>query len=436
MKRIQNRSAAALLLAAVVFALLCFFVVRLAVRGGDWAAYSANKHIYENGVLRGGTITDRNGVPLVTVKDGKYTYAEDSAVRCASLHALGDHRGYIGSGALSLFAKNVGGYSFVNGTPGGETVTALTLDAELQAAAWKTLGWRTGSIVVLNYETGEVLCMASSPSYDPAWGPEGSGIDGLYINRSIGAAFTPGSVFKLVTLTAASETIPDLTERRFTCEHEAKIGGGTVHCTGWHGEQTIEQALANSCNCAFAALANEIGGETLALYAEKLGVSGALTLDGTETASGRFDIAAPGSLDEAWSGVGQYNDLVTPYAMARLSAAIANGGEVKEPTLLKGKENGTTRLMDAATAEFVGDCMNYTVVWSYGKGTFPGLDLCAKTGTAELDDGTTHAWFTGYLRSGAPLAFAVCLERGGGGLAQAGSAANYVLQKAMEIYTP
>jgi peptidoglycan glycosyltransferase len=90
--------------------------------------------------------------------------------------------------------------------------------------------------------------------------------------------------------------------------------------------------------------------------------------------------------------------------------------------------------MDAETAEFVGECMNYNVVYSYGKNNFPWLDLCAKTGTAELGDGSTHAWFVGYLQSGAPIAFAVLLEQGGGGLAQAGAVANHVLQLANGYY--
>ena len=91
--------------------------------------------------------------------------------------------------------------------------------------------------------------------------------------------------------------------------------------------------------------------------------------------------------------------------------------------------------MDAATAEYTGDCMSYDVAYGYGRDRFPGLDLCAKSGTAEVGDGTTHAWFVGYLRTGAPVAFAVMLEHGGGGLLQAGGVANSVLQTVMEYYS-
>ena len=78
--------------------------------------------------------------------------------------------------------------------------------------------------------------------------------------------------------------------------------------------------------------------------------------------------------------------------------------------------------------------MNYTVAYAYGRNRFPGLELCAKSGTAEIGDGASHAWFAGYLQSGAPLAFAVVIERGGGGLVQAGAVANTILQTASEMY--
>ena len=435
MKRIKRRAAAALVLAILVVVWLGAFTVRLARDGGEWAAYSANRHIYQNGILSGGTITDRNGVVLAKSENGSFSYAEDAALRTAVLHAVGDVRGYTGTSALTLFAPALSGYDFVRGTPGGGADLALSLDSEVQRTAYESLAGRAGAVFVYNYENGEILCMASSPSYDPTETPDGS-IDGLFLNRCIGAAYTPGSVFKLVTLLAAYENIPDLGERRFWCEQEIEIGGDIVHCTGWHGEQTVEQALANSCNCAFAAIARELGGETIAKYAEKLGLSGSLTLDGAETASGHFAQAAAGSSLEAWSGIGQHEDLVTPYAMARYCGAIAAGGIAHEPTLLLGGKNGSTRLLTAEAAEYLGGCMNYNVIYGYGSERFPGLDLCAKSGTAELGDGTTNAWFTGYLKSGAPLAFAVVIENGGGGLTNAGALANTVLQKAAEKYAP
>ena len=433
MKRIEKRAGSVLILSALILLGLGVLVLRLWTQGSQWASYGANEHVYKNGALVGGTLTDRNGVVLARAVNGEYTYAEEEAVRFASLHTVGDHRGYIGLSALDYFAGELAGYDFVNGTSGEGATVALSLDSRLQAGAWYALNGRKGAVVVMNYETGEILCMVSSPSYDPLYGPRWDA-DGYYINRCTAGAFIPGSVFKLVTLTAAREHIRHLEQRRFTCSGEADYYGEIVHCTGRHGEQTIEQALANSCNVAFASLAVELGGQTLKDTARRLGVEGSLPWQGGRTAAGRFDVAARGTAPEAWSGFGQYNDLVTPYAMARLCAGIANGGTVREGTLRAGRTGAKTKLMDAATAEFVGECMNYNVVYAYGKNNFPWLDLCAKTGTAELGDGSAHAWFVGYLRSGAPLAFAVLVERGGGGLVQAGSVANHVLQLANGYY--
>ncbi len=431
MKRI-NRRAAAVLIPALLIALgMGIFLTRLALRGGDWAAYTANGHVYRLAELQCGRVTDRNGELLLRIQDGEYTYAEDPAVRLASLHAVGDEEGYIGGTALALFDKDLVGWNLWEGTDGSGGTVALSLDSRLQSTAWKALNGRAGAVVVLNYETGEILCMASSPSYDPVSGPE-PGQDTVFLNRCIDTSFVPGSVFKLVTLIAAREHIPDLEDRRFVCRGDLDLGGDTLVCTGSHGSQTIETALTNSCNVAFGELAMELGGEVLRDTAQRLGLLDELTLDGYATAAGEYDVPPAGTILEAWSGIGQYNDLATPYAFARLCAGIANGGTVREPTLrLRGK-TGTTAIMAPEVAAYVDEVMNYTAYYGY-RAFFPDLDLCAKTGTAEVGDGTDHAWIVGYLRSGAPLAFAVMLEHGGWGLYEAGPVANTVLQKALEL---
>lgn len=434
MKRIRRRARVVLLPAALILLGLGVLLSRLLRQGESWAAYGANSHIYHGGVLAGGTVTDRNGVILSRAEDGEYTYAQEEAVRFASLHAVGDHRGQIGAGALTLFAKDLTGYSPIRGTTGRGGTVALSLDSRLQAGAWYALNGRPGAVIVMNYLTGEIVCMASSPSYDPQVGPQRDA-EGVYINRCIGAAYIPGSVYKLVTLIAARENLPDLESRTFTCTGSLDLAGEQITCPAAHGEQTMQQAFANSCNVAFGRLAVELGGETLRETARRLGVVDPLPYYDGETAAGNFDVGARDSAPLAWSGIGQYNDLVTPYAMARLCAAVANGGQAHDGVLRGSDAGAATTIMDPEIAEFAGECLHDNVVYAYGRNNFPGLDLSAKTGTAELGDGDTHAWFVGYLRTGAPLAFAVILERGGGGLLQAGAVANHVLQLASEYYT-
>lgn len=435
MTRLRRRAAFSLLIAAALLLGLFFYCIRYVKDGENWALSPVNSTCFSGGELRAGTLTDRNGVVLARMSGDSRAYAGDAQTRVSCLHAVGDFEGYIGAGALRLFANALSGYDLAQGAydaSGAGGVVALSVDAALQRAAYDALAGRSGAVALCNYRTGELLCMVSSPSYDPVTGPAADA-DGVYVNRVTGAAYTPGSVFKLVTLCAALENVEDLSSRSFFCSGETTVGGLTVKCSGIHGAQTVEQAFANSCNCAFAELSLELGAERLAAYAKQLGMTEPLSLCGAQVASGSFEKAASGSADLAWSGIGQYTDLVSPFAVLRLTAAIANGGTVLEPTLLKGGECEKAAVLSARSAEQLADMMRYNVVSNYGDWIAPGLPLCAKTGTAELGDGTSHAWFTGFLQDEAhPYAFVVIVEHGGSGLRAAAPVLGAVLRAAVE----
>ncbi len=437
MKKIRNRSVFSLLIAAVLVAGLTFLTVKLAKNGRDWAMFRADQSVFNEGVLSTGTVTDRGGIVLATAADGKATYAADATVRKACLHAVGDWQGNIGTGALSAFNFKLAGYDMLNGvaslnSAGGKV--ELSVDSKLNVAALSALGNRRGAVLLENYKTGEILCMVSTPTYDPANPPDLSqpAYEGAYLNRCLSSTFTPGSVFKLVTLAAAIENRPDLESEAFECAGSVKVGADTVNCTGVHGNQTIEQALSHSCNCAFSQLSQELGADVIASYADKLGLTKKLSVSGIATAAGSVEKGQDGTVNLSWMGIGQYNDQVTPIAMLRLASAIANGGEAEEPVLLKGAHTSATKLMEQDTADRIKDMMAYNVTAAYGASRFPGLSLCAKTGTAERGDGTSNAWFVGFLNdSDHPYAVTVCIEKGGGGLANAGPVANAILQAAV-----
>ncbi len=424
MKKVKRRATAALLIAALLVVGLAVYLVRLADDGGAWASYFS-------GGTPGGTILDRNGVVLYSSDEDGYSFAEDWSTRVSCYHLLGDPNGNVRTGALRQFRDRLAGYSFVEGATSGKTIS-LSVDSPLNVTAYSALAGRNGAVMLMDYTTGEVLCMVSSPGDDPE-NPSSEPADGTYLNKCLSSSFTPGSVFKLVTLAAAIDNIPDLFERSLWCEGEMIVDGALLTCTGNHGSQTIEQALANSCNCAFGTLALELGPELMAEYAEKLGMTASLQLDGMDVLPGSFTKGGAGSVGLAWSGVGQYEDLVCPYAMLRYVSAIANGGLVYEPTLLgHGSLDRETELLSAETAQRIAEMMNYNVQNAYGSWVFPGLDVSAKTGTAEVGDGTSHAWMTGFLNDPAhPYAFVVILEHAGGGLANAGPVANAVLQAAV-----
>lgn len=435
MKMVKRRAWIALILAFALLFGMGVYVSRYATDGGRWVQIAANENLYENGCLLAGTVTDRSGTVLADITDGTRSYAADTLTRISCLHTVGDAEGNIGSGALRVMAERLSGYNPVTGVTTGGGEVQLSIDAQLCGLAYTALAGRKGAVLLADYSTGEIHCMVSSPSYDPMVGFDVSDpwYDSVYINRAIGAAYAPGSVFKLVTLAAAIENLDDLYTRSFSCTGSTIVDNSVVQCTGTHGSQTIEQALANSCNCAFAELSLALGGETLKKYADKLGFTDALSLSGIATAAGNFEAAPEGSAALAWSGIGQSTDLISPYAMLRYVSAVAAGGTFIEPTLLHGEPGGKTKLLASDTAQAIKAMMHYNVVNSYGEWNFPGLALCAKSGTAEVGDGTSHAWFTGFLDDPAhPYAFVVIIEHGGGGLRNAGEVANTLLQAAIE----
>ena len=432
MKKVKNRAYSALILAFLLIAGMLLYVYRYASDGENWATFTANSQVVTSeGKLISGTVTDRNGLLLARAENSSQSYSSSELIRIATLHAVGDFPGNIGTGALTAFSDALSGYNPVTGITGEGGTVRLSIDADINAVAYEAMAGRPGAVIVSNYETGEIICMVSTPSYDPTVGidPNDPAYAGAYLNRCISSAFTPGSVFKLVTVAAALEQLDDIWTRRFVCEGKSYVDGAEINCTGVHGEQTIEQALANSCNCAFAELSLALGGETLAAYAEAFGFTSSHSLSGIDTKKGNFEAFPNGSAGLAWSGIGQATDLVCPYSMLRFTSAIANGSTAIEGSLIYGETGKMSTLLRPDTAEKLSEMMSYNVHTAYGTWLFPGLEMHAKSGTAEVGDGSSHSWFTGFITNeGCPYAFTVIIEGAGSGLRGAGSVANTVLQ--------
>ncbi len=436
MKKIKNRAISAILLSLAVCVGLGVFIFQIYTEGADWISFRGNSTIYEDGVLTVGTIYDRNGVVLASYDEGGRVYSDDPITREAVLHAVGDFSGNIGTGAVTVFADELVGYNMVTGLTAPQGELNLTIDSELSKVAYSALAGRSGAVFVYNYNTGEIITMVSSPSYDPLNPPDFSNpiYDGVFLNRSISSTYTPGSVFKIITIAAAIENIDDLYSRSFFCTGSTIVNGVQINCSGVHGTQNIQQAFGNSCNSAFSEISLELGGDILEEYSSDYGLLEQLNFNGIETAAGRFDKDADGSPGLAWSGIGQYNNLVSPIAMARVAGAVAGGGSTEEPHVLVDEGSGKSTLMSASTAQEVHEMMSYAVENSYGSWNFPDLSIAGKTGTAEIGEGLVpHSWFVGFLEDATtPYAFAVIVENGGSGLAAAGSVANQVLQAAVK----
>lgn len=453
MRKIEKRAVLCLIIALALIAGLGLFCFRFVKNAADWAAYPYNRHMYSNsGQLLSGTILDRDGDVLTEVKDGERVYYPDATVRRATVHAVGDGSGYIGTGALTAFADRLSGYNLITGgySPlgSGRNLT-LTLDAYLNVTAYNAMDGRQGTVGVYNYKTGDILCMVSTPSFDPENPPDASSAeDGIYLNRFLSSAQVPGSIFKTVTLTAALENLPDLKGRTFTCTGETTVGGTVITCPKPHGKMDIESAFANSCNGVFGALAAELGGDTMTKYVEQAGLTRRMSVDGIMTAAGHYDMSEADKGQIGWSGVGQYTDTVNPCNMMAYMGAIANGGTAAVPRLILDittpsgiptswqRTEETDTLVQASTASQVKEMMKNNVVQTYGTDRFRGLDIGAKSGTAEVGgDKRPNAWFAGFLDDPEhPYAFIVLVENGGGGASVAGEIAATVLQACVDKF--
>ena len=409
------------------------FLKKYAEDGSDWALY-----FYRSNAGITGTVTDRNGETLATFSPSGNSYADDRAVRMSCFQVLGDFEGRTGSGILTTFFNGMKDYDFVNGTTGAEDYDMrVTLDSAVSAAALRAIGTsRKGCVIVSNYKTGEILCMVSMPTIDPSeTGVEPE--DGAFLNKCIDATFVPGSVFKLVTCAAAIESVPDIFEKEFFCEKTTTVSGVEINCVDPHWTQNFTQALSNSCNCAFARISIMAGQESLKAHVSDYGFTVCHTVSGLKTAAGTFETEYMGDPELAWAGIGQWTDSICPFSLLRYVAAIANDGVCAEPFLIYTEEEAEeTQLVNPDTAAKLKEMMSYTVTEHYGKDTFSGLNVCAKTGTAEVGDGTNHAWIAGFIDDDStPYAFVVLIEGvedGQYGLGTAGPVADLVLQAAVE----
>lgn len=431
---------------------LGFMFYSFYTNGAEWASMPVNRHLYSNGqIINAGSIYDRNGVRLAYSENGKRRYNDSEVIRKAFLHSLGDTSGYISTGVQSVYGHQLSGYDFVNGVYnlkkyGRGNDVILTLDAEVCQIAYEALGERKGTVAVYNYETGEIICMVSTPTFDPLNKP--TDIDtnpdyvGAYINRFFTGVYTPGSTFKTVTAICAIENISDLDSRTFRCTGSYDAGTGTVKCNGVHGVVDFEEGFNQSCNCVFAELAIELGKDKLTQTANQLGFNTKEDMGDTPISKSSFNISEATPSEIGWAGIGQYTTLANPCHMLTLMGAIANGGTAIKPyyinciqtpagesTPVGTTTNSSTINLDSATADRMVRYMRSNVTNKYGDSSFPGLQMCGKTGTAQVDNGEPHSWFVGFsMNPETPYAVVCVAENSGYGLDVAGSISNTVMQ--------
>ena len=241
-----------------------------------------------------------------------------------------------------------------DGQPGDDLV--LTLDAGLQSYATDRLGDESASTVVLDIHSGDVLAMASTPTYDPnaftaglsqdEWQDLLSNSRKPLINKAIAGQYAPGSTFKMVVALAALEGGVLTPQQRFTCKGRLRLGDRYFHCwkRGGHGELDMVRAIEQSCDVYFYEVARRAGIERIADMAVLFGIGGRTRIDLAGERTGLVPdrewklatFGAPWQQGETLVvGIGQGYLLTTPLQLAVMTARLANGGVAVTPRLVR-----------------------------------------------------------------------------------------------------
>ncbi len=337
----------------------------------------------------------------------------------------------------------------------GRTVR-LTIDPALQKAMEEALARafadldRPGAAVCIDVNTGAVLAMASYPAYDPntirqdyadLLDTDGFGRYRPLLNRAIAGQYPLGSVWKVVTAAAALETFTISTDTIHTCEGSFRIGQRSVACwIGYtparrHGPLNYYDAMKQSCNVYFNASGLAAGGPALVEWGARFGYGKRSEIDLPGEAAGRLDVVRQAGQVVNLS-IGQGTLLVTPLQVARMTAAVANGGTLPDVHLVQSNEVGATLRpvgLQRSTVQALRAGLHKVVNEAGGTGYGPvrsdKIVIAGKTGTAQAPPNDDHAWFSGFAPYDEPkIAFAVVIEHGGHGGASAGPVAKAIAE--------
>ena len=294
----------------------------------------------------------------------------------------------------------------------------LTLDMELQKKAYKAIRKMEGSLVVLDVKTGQILALASSPSYDSSRLEEKwekiNAADGALLANAFKNPSVPGSVFKLVTSTEILEA--GIEDETVDDQGSYRVNGQTIRNFRGkaYGEISFEEAFVKSSNVYFMDRAVKLGGKTMERTAKRFLVGEDIPLDFT-TLRSSFSLGNGEDNVLASTAFGQGETMITPLHMAMITQSVANGGEMLKPYLILKKTNGKgkdfysgqsqvlARTMSEMTAYKLKDVMT-KAGQSYGLSPIgeEQYEIAAKTGTAQRGDGSNNAWMVSFAPADNP----------------------------------
>jgi penicillin-binding protein 2 len=417
------------------------------------------------------------------LKSGKYTkykvgdYLGKCGVELAWEKYLRGRRGYRRI-EVDAYGRELGQLASVFPTPGANV--HLTLDSRMQQEAEACLEGREGAIIALDPRNGRVLAMASSPTFSPEAFERGLTIpewqkinhDKTHPleNRAIKGQYPPGSTFKIVMAVAGLEEKVITPQTIFYCNGTMPCGNHVFHCwrKGGHGAVNLHLALVKSCDIYFYNVGLRLGINRIAKWSRRFGLGAPTGLDLDKEMTGLVASTAwkkarfhrPWHRGETFSvSIGQGYNLATPLQMARVVAAIANGGIIYKPYLVEKVESPTGEILYQARPTVQSrlgaspatlEAVRRALVGVVNEGTaraagLPHIQVAGKTGTAQviaIDPDNPkkkrhrlqedHAWFVAYAPAANPrVAVAVVVEHGGHGGSAAAPLARRVIAAAM-----
>jgi penicillin-binding protein 2 len=354
----------------------------------------------------------------------------------------------------------------------------LTLDLKLQQAAEEALGNAAGAIVAMDVRSGEILALVSHPSFDPNLFTRGGTSqtrtrlfrdpDYPLSNRALQNQYPPGSVFKIILAAAGLETGAITPDHQATCRGGIPFGNRVFRCwrKGGHGAVDLRRAIVESCDVYFYLLGQKLGVDRIADYAQRFGLGQPTGIPLASEKPGLIPTSLwkqtvkrqPWYAGETLSvAIGQGYVLTTPLQLAVMTSAVANGGTLYQPRLLRfvagTHQNPTTEYLPREipqpplapeTLAFLREALVGVVTQPGGTGgaaRSPVVTIGGKTGTAQVvalgakrrEGGKKigdHAWFAAFAPAENPeIAVVVLVEHGGHGGAAAAPKAKRVIEE-------
>lgn len=313
----------------------------------------------------------------------------------------------------------------------------LTIDIKAQQAAYDALASHKGAAVVLDAETGAVLAMVNTPTYNPNdieknWGIIKNSADSPLLNRATRGMYPPGSTIKPVIADIALQDAATDEQEIFNCTGKLDLGGGAFIGESHgevHNKVNLGQAIIESCNVTFGSLGIRLGAKNLSQGFERFGLTKPIEGEISVGAANLPDFTRLAAGELAQLAIGQGELLVTPIHMALIASAFANNGVIMKPYLVQQitrpdgvvvQNAAIAKWQTATTPAMAAKINNYMAdVVSKGTGTrakIAGVNITGKTGTAENSQGSDHAWFIGTAEvKNRHIALAVIVENGGAG---------------------